>query len=440
MQIESASLRAGVMARRIALLAVVALALGAVTFVLARSSVEQAPTAELSFNPDAAYHDDFALTGSGQPAVAAAQAILSDALVLDLLQKAGASIGDGAHVIGDFRSRLDLTEPWLETLEIRYRDPDPRTAAVAANAVATALAEGSPPARAPPARHPKGSARAAIPAWENPYRIMRLASVPPRILADPLWLAAGIAAVFFAAGLFGGFLVWHRARQAAYSEDRVAEGIGFTLLPPMVVGQRAQEFVTVRLEAAEAIHAAEPEEAGEPAEPVSSAAGEPTAQLPLVFQVSGAEESGASFWPGPPPPVQPGVMASVVEAASAASAFPREAETAKLPEMSGLEARREVASDDAARPTAEPAVVDEPADNEAEDVEKPEGMEGGRISLADPGAGDAVWSERILLGFAGTSIGQMLEAERRRDGRDRMPRRPPESATDAGDAREPERA
>jgi hypothetical protein len=437
MQIETTSLRASVMARRIALLAVVALALGAGTFVLARSSVEQAPTAELSFNPDAAYHDDFALTRSSQPAVAAAQSILSDAVVLDLLQKARASAGDGAHAIGDFRSRLDLTEPWLETLQVRYRDPDPRTAAVVANAVATAVAEGSPPARAPPARHPKGYRRAAIPAWENPYRIMRLASVPPRILAEPAWLATGISAFFFAAGVFGGLLVWHRARQASRAED--AEGRAFTLLPPTLVARQArgEDLVAVTQEPGAVVHPAEPDEweigarepedAWEPAELVSSAAVEPTAQLPYVFQMGPGRAA--------PELVLPTGGVSAPETVSAASLDSREAETAKWLEMSRPEVGRETAAE-VVKAAAESAPVEEAPAAEPQGLEKREGMEGGRISLADPGAGDVMWSERILLGFARTSIGQMLEAERRRDGTGRMPRRPPAPAADIGEARE----
>ncbi|MGC2637413.1 MAG: hypothetical protein WA294_09560 [Acidobacteriaceae bacterium] len=443
------------MARRIAVLALLALALGAGTFVLARSSVKQAPAAELSFNPDAAYHDDFALTRTGDPAVAAAQSILSDAVVLDLLLKASASLANGPDAIGDFRSRLDLTEPWPETLQVRYRDPEPRAAAVVANAVATALADGPPPVRSPATRHPKGSAKAKNPAWENPYRIMRLASVPPRILAEPAWLATGISALFFAAGVLGGFLFWQRAMQGSHTEAAGQDGGAFTLLPPMLVAKPTpgQEFAAVRLEAAEVVRPADPEEGwewgarepeglGESGEPVSSAAGEPAAQLPFMFQIDQRVGIDAPFLPRPPAPqlVQPMGATTALEIVPEASQVPRESEAAKIEEMRRPETRRATAPEGAARPAAESVHVDEPPAGMPEGIEKPEGVEEGRVSLLDPGADDAVWSERILLGFAGTSIGQMLEGERRRDGTNGVHRRPPAPTPEIDHAQEPERA
>lgn len=456
MQVENRSLRAGVMARRIALLAVVAAALGAGTFVLARNSVEQAPTAELSFNPDAAYHDDFNLSRSGRPSLAAAQAMLSDAVILELLGRVGASAsdsaGNSAHAVGDFRSRLDLTEPLLETLQVRYRDPDARTAAVVANAVATALAEGAPPARAPPAHPAKGSARAAVAAWENPYRIMRLATVPPRILAEPLWLATATAAFFFAAGVFGAFLVWHRARQAADTEAGAQDGVGFTLLPPLVFAPQVPELAAARQEPLQGICAAEaeepaqaatrrPEEVGEPAEAAAPAGGEPTTQLPFVFQMGRETGTDAPF---PPRLAASEVVRSTSRMAApaipaAAPSARREAEMPRMAEMNWAEGRREAAQVVAGKTGGEAAPVDAPPAGKPKEIEEPQGMDGGRISLADPGAGDAVWSERILLGFAGTSIGQMLEAERRRNGTHGVARRPP-SAAGTGNGREPREA
>jgi hypothetical protein len=164
MRMETLSPRAGAMARWIALLAVVALALGVTIFALARGRVERATTAELSFNPDAAYLDDSTLTHNGRPAVAAAQKLLTDAVALDILHKAGHVPADGAAAVRAFRRDLDLEEPSLEALRIRYRDADPQRATAVANAVAAALEGWSPPAPARHAPKPTAPIRPAAPA------------------------------------------------------------------------------------------------------------------------------------------------------------------------------------------------------------------------------------------------------------------------------------
>ena len=155
MPIETTSPRTGAMVFWIALLALAALALGAGTFVFARRSVERASTAELFFNPDAAYVDDFSLTHADRPAVAAAQSILNDTVVLDVLGQAGDSSADTAAAVAEFRSGMELAEPRLEMLQLRYRDPDPRRACAVANAVATALEEWAPAVPAPAASNPR---------------------------------------------------------------------------------------------------------------------------------------------------------------------------------------------------------------------------------------------------------------------------------------------
>ncbi|HEX4008189.1 MAG TPA: hypothetical protein VHX60_18590 [Acidobacteriaceae bacterium] len=349
---ESNSLRTGVVTRRIAVLALVALALGAGIFVLARRSVERAPTAEVSFNPDAAYHNDFTLSRADHPAVAAAQAMLSDAVVLDRLERAATaasgSFEGGPGADGDFRSRLDLEEPGLETLQIRYRDPDARRAAIVANAVATALANGAPPVQAPAGRRPKGRGGNPAATWENPFTMMRLASVPLRVLDEPAWLAAGIASAFFVAGVFGALLFRQRAMRLADGYDSAEEGRGFTLLPPMPVARLAlgRAPVAVAREAA------------------------PGMVWAATMDETRRGEAGGV-----------GRAGGVGEAA---------------------------------------------------------GVEGRRISLVDPqqadsGVGDDAWRGRILEGFAGTSVGRMLDAESRRAGAEPRAGRPPASAAEGED-------
>lgn len=487
MQIESNSLRTSVVAKRIALLAVVALALGLATFFLARSSVEQAPIAELSFNPDAAYYDDFALTLTGHPAIAEAQSILSDAVILDLLNRgvasANSSLADHPTAISDFRSRLDLAEPALETLQVRYRDPNPHRAAIVANAVATALAEASPPEPAP--RQGKASPKAKKPAWENPFEVMRLASVPPHILAKPIALAAGIAVSFFAAGIFGGFLFWYRALQAAHIGDAEPEAGAFTLVPPMPVAPQAfaqaavapslkpprddspSEFEDVwqpvarepedwddadqtvseiepALAAAEPEEeweevAREPEELWETEEPAPSAASEPIPQQIPPARVAQEEKIVART--EPVLPALPTPALEIVPNAPGAD-FHREIDTAKLLELLRSQTPPKPAPQVAPKPPAESANVAEPPVSpedagELEEIEQPEEIAGGYVSRLDPGSGDSGWSERILQGFARTSMGQMLDAGQRRDAPDSKPRVPYASTADDPEEREP---
>jgi hypothetical protein len=144
---------------RIGVLAVLAMAVGAGIFVFARRSAEQsAATAQLSFDPAAAIRNDAALAHARQPAVDAAQSILTESVVLDVLRKAGASPSDAIVGIGEFRSGLDLREPSVQTLRVLYRDPDPRKARIVANAVATAIAEWAPPALTQAAPSPAAAA------------------------------------------------------------------------------------------------------------------------------------------------------------------------------------------------------------------------------------------------------------------------------------------
>lgn len=163
MPIESTSSRTSTLVFWIALLTLAALALGAGTFVLARRSLERAATAELSFNPDAASFDHFALTHSDHPAVTAAQSILNDTVVLDVLRQTGDSPADTAVATAEFRSRIEFKEPSLETLQLRYRDRDPQRACTVSNAVATEIEEWTPPAPTPAASKPAVKAHRAAP-------------------------------------------------------------------------------------------------------------------------------------------------------------------------------------------------------------------------------------------------------------------------------------
>jgi hypothetical protein len=142
--------------RRLSILSVVAIAVGAGIFVLARRSAERsAETAELSFDSSVAARNDAAVSHATEPALTVAQSMLTESKVLDLLRQIGANPSSPEVSIGEFRTHLDLQQPSDDMLQVFYRDPDPRTARKVANAVASAIvnwnpAQLSPQAVAPP--------------------------------------------------------------------------------------------------------------------------------------------------------------------------------------------------------------------------------------------------------------------------------------------------
>src|ERR1700679_3152945 len=141
---------------RLSILSVVAIAVGAGIFVLARRSAERsAEAAELSFDSSVAARNDAAVAHATEPALTVAQSMLTESKVLDLLRQIGANPSSPEVSIGEFRTRLDLQQPSDDMLQVFFRDPDPRTARKVANAVASAIvnwnpAQLSPQAVAPP--------------------------------------------------------------------------------------------------------------------------------------------------------------------------------------------------------------------------------------------------------------------------------------------------
>jgi hypothetical protein len=402
MYIESDSLSIGAVAKRIAMAAVMALALGAVTFVVDLIMVRQAATAELSFNADAAYFDNSALSYAGQPAVAAAQSILTDGVVGDLLNDAGAGAADQGNAIEGFRSRLDLEEPALEKLRIRYRDPDPRKASAVANAVASALVKWAPPAAVPSThRRAAPAAKVKIAVWENPFGVVRRASEMPRILERPARLATGSAAFFFAAAGLGVFLYWRRETQRASADGALEEEHAYTLVPPVEAGAQQAEQASLATEpqAARGLVATEAEDwggavAGETEGGWGRSATEPVdLQLPVAMEPEEWWESGARE-------PEDGWEPSAPEPDEAQQPVAREAEDVGEP----VAAEPAMAAD---QPETVLAAANEPFGNKSEDSGS------GRKPFVDPGGGDAEWNARILQILARTSIGQQMEAEQR---------------------------
>jgi hypothetical protein len=135
---------------------------------LERRAVQTAATAELSFSLHAAQRLDAGFVHAGAPAVVFAQSVLSDQKIADLSRSAYLSTSGMMSRVGEFRSRLDLTQPSPEVLGVRFRDADPAKAVQTANAIADALVAWSPSPDAPSALTEPAPAAAAQPAAQQP--------------------------------------------------------------------------------------------------------------------------------------------------------------------------------------------------------------------------------------------------------------------------------
>lgn len=141
----------------IAVVVAVATACGLYAFLHDREA-QLASSASLTFDSAEAQQLDPGIMRVPHPAVVLGQAILSDAMVSRLVPQAGLpASASTALAIGEFRNRLELTQPTAGLLYVRYRDPDPGQAAATANAVAEALSAWTPSgSSAPP---PAGNAQ-----------------------------------------------------------------------------------------------------------------------------------------------------------------------------------------------------------------------------------------------------------------------------------------
>ena len=118
-----------------------AIAVGAGVFTWQhRRAAQSTNAAVLSFDPSAARQIDPGLAQAAQPAVALAQSILTDPVVATLSKPAFLSSSEMNNRIGEFRSRLALSEPSRKTLRVQFTDDDPARSAATANAVAETLA------------------------------------------------------------------------------------------------------------------------------------------------------------------------------------------------------------------------------------------------------------------------------------------------------------
>jgi hypothetical protein len=119
--------------------------------ILRYRDVQLATSAALSFDTAEAQLLDSHIMQSPHPAVVLGQSILGDSVVAKLVPKADPSASSTPIAVGEFRSRLELTQPLAGLLLVRYRDSDPGQAVAIANEVAESLAEWTPsPTSTPP--------------------------------------------------------------------------------------------------------------------------------------------------------------------------------------------------------------------------------------------------------------------------------------------------
>jgi len=124
-----------------------------------------ASAASLSFDSGVAQQLDPGITSAPHPAVVLGQSILSDSVVASLIPRADLAASSAAHAIGEFRTRVELTQPAASLLLVRYLDPDPGHAAATANSVAEALAGWAPSTTGdlPPAANAHSASASAAP-------------------------------------------------------------------------------------------------------------------------------------------------------------------------------------------------------------------------------------------------------------------------------------
>jgi hypothetical protein len=129
--------------RLIAVVAAVVICCGLHAF-LWYCGVRSAFAASLSFDSTVAQQLDPRIALTVHPAVVFAQSVLSDSVVSRLVPQDAFTASSTASAIGEFRTRLELTQPTTGLLLVRYRDPDSNQAVETANAIAKVLAGWAP--------------------------------------------------------------------------------------------------------------------------------------------------------------------------------------------------------------------------------------------------------------------------------------------------------
>jgi hypothetical protein len=128
-----------------------------------------------------------------EPAVGLAWSLLSDEMVRGLIKQAGLSFPSNKNETAEFRSRLQMSQPSPNLMQLEYEDPDEKLSAAAANSVANMLVAWVPspvPATATTAPTPHSTPSAA-PASAQPHRALNPSDSPsPALLKLEELLAA----------------------------------------------------------------------------------------------------------------------------------------------------------------------------------------------------------------------------------------------------------
>lgn len=176
----------------LAVLFAAAVAFGAHTW-LTRNAAHSASAAELSFDQKTARHIDPGIGDAAQPAIAAAETILSDQVVAGLSKGAYLASSGMTTRIGEFRSRLEFTQPSARVLDVRFHDADPTKSLDTANAVANTLAAWSPSFSAPaPSDSTAPTPGTAAPAPVKVAPVKKAAPPPQASKAESTGLAAAL--------------------------------------------------------------------------------------------------------------------------------------------------------------------------------------------------------------------------------------------------------
>ncbi len=172
------------------------------------NAMEAASAAELSFDMHAARRIDAGLVQSHDPGVIFAESVLSDQKLADLSKSAYLSTSAMMSRVGEFRSRLVLTQPSAQVVRVRFVDPDPAKAADAANTVANALASWGPSPNGPaaltepaPMSAPAAAAKPQTPAATPAPKVEAPKPAPPA--RKPVDTASNEAAGSLATALGG---------------------------------------------------------------------------------------------------------------------------------------------------------------------------------------------------------------------------------------------
>lgn len=148
-------------------------------------SQRTASTALLTLHSALTGQIDPGLASAPWPAVAMADSFLTDRALEGFIGEGDLKASTSAGKIGEFRSRLRLSEPSPKTLGIRFISADPDESIAVANSIAHAIAAWNPSAVSPAPRQASSSAP-LLQGQSTPQQPVRSAAQPQTPIADAL--------------------------------------------------------------------------------------------------------------------------------------------------------------------------------------------------------------------------------------------------------------